>query len=188
MRLMRALFTNSTQNGYATFPVCLLQTAGGVPDGSTDAPVVLAAGTGSFNSTGVLRVPGEGRMSHDLELIPFGAGAATNTCAVRVVGWRRVGATWVPNLLCDLAVTLGAAVGLAASSDIKSTDLFAKTITATTGLVVLPSCTTDTPARAVVNVHGYDYVQIQTSTAGSATNVNALVQFRVAGWSEHKVS
>jgi hypothetical protein len=100
MNLQRALATNSTATSYAAIP-CLLQPNTPLfPAGSTTAN----AGVFSLNVGGLA--------SHDLEIMPFGAGAATDTANVRVVGWRLAGDIWVPTLLCDLAVTLGAAVGL----------------------------------------------------------------------------
>ena len=188
MNWIRALASNSNQNGYATYPVSLLQKGMRGTDEMNDAPFVAVGGNPNGNSLGVIRLAANGLATYDLEILPFGAGAATNTCAVRLIGWRFCTDIWVPTMLCDLAVTLGAAVGLSTSSYVKNTDFFAKTITATTGLVILPTVTTDTQARAIVNCYGFDWVQIQTSTAGSATNVNALLCLQPTHRSEHKVS
>ena len=188
MNLIRALATNSTQNSYAAFPACLLQKGPRGVDELNDAPFVAVGGTPNGNSLGIIRLAANGLATHDVEVMPFGAGAATNTCALRLIGWRLCGDIWVPTMLCDLAVTLGAAVGLATSSYVKATDYFAKSITATTGLVILPTVTADTPVRAIVNCYGFDYIQIQTNTNSSATNVNALIAIQPTHRSEHKVS
>lgn len=127
-----------------------------------------------------------GGTQNAVQVIPFGAGSNNNTLSVRVYAWRRVAPhggdtnrlVWFPLLICELACTLSATVVGVAGGVVTSTDLFADTITLTTGStsdVVVASSAGDVPgAYARVDFQGAEYLEFTFSTGSSATNCNCL--------------
>ena len=167
MKLVKAFAANQTTASIA------------YPAMSLTAPAVSANG-------GVVAVTVQGIATHDLEVMVYGAGADTNTCLVSILGWRQLGATWIPTELCLLTCTLSTYAGIT-DGDVLTTDLFADAIVATKGLAVLPSVADETAARAIVNCYGFDYIQFLMGLNSSATNVNALYMLQTTMRSEHKV-
>lgn len=125
-----------------------------------------------------------------LLIVPFGAGSDDATFSLRVIGWRRVflpgheGNTiyrlWVPITLVELLCTLGTSVGIAGNAVI-DTDRFCDTLSLTTGdagvSCDLVSPNDNTIAHAVVDMKGFQRIEITTSTGSSATNGNAILAF-----------
>jgi hypothetical protein len=116
-------------------------------------------------------------------IIPFGTGSDNQTMNMKVLGWYLFGQqtpnkqVWVPVEFCELAVTLGAATGPAASL-IPTTMLFADELVVTKGNqgvsidVVSPSG--DNIAHALVDLQGARFLEIVFNTNSSATDCNAL--------------
>ena len=167
MQLVKAFAANQTTASIA-YPAMRLT-----------APVVSANG-------GVVALGSQGIATHDVEVMPYGAGSGAQTCLMSILGWRLLGATWLPTELCLLTCTLGTYAGIT-GGDVLTTDLFAAGIVATAGLAIVPSVTANTPARAIVNCYGFDYIQFLTGLNSSATNVNALYMLQTTMRSEHKV-
>jgi hypothetical protein len=122
-------------------------------------------------------------------IVPFGAGADTNTLSLRVIGWRIAydrnkaqqdhKGIWIPVPLCELLCTLSTPTGVA-NRDVVATDLFADTIalTGTTANddvdISITSPANNTIAHAVVDMKGFQKVEIIFQTGSSATDCNAL--------------
>jgi hypothetical protein len=121
---------------------------------------------------------GEAReVQESLFLIPFGAGADNTTYDMRVIGWRKVGTgdstLWVPQLICELSVTLGGIVGVA-NKLLGTSDRFADTLALNTGIAVLYQGDADAqPALAEVDTMGCAKVEIIWDMTG-ATSGNCL--------------
>lgn len=108
-----------------------------------------------------------------LELMPFGAGADTNTFDLYVIGWSKINTLWVPKILAQLACTLTVSVGVSGAS-VVDTDRFCDSIVATKGTVVIPTSVADTPLSAIIDITGWQYLSILTNRGSSATNANTL--------------
>jgi hypothetical protein len=129
-----------------------------------------------------------------IKLLPVGAGAATNTFTMYVLGWSpsRSGgdgspegqqyalALWIPVLLGTFTATLGTAVGIG-GSDVANTQLFATTITATGQLSdflnVLITPGSNNIGMAVVETWGFRYIECTFNRGVSATSANCLYAF-----------
>ena len=120
-----------------------------------------------------------------LIICPYGIGSDNNTFSLKVIGWRCVGENnlstmlWIPVPLVVLACTLsGSAIGIVGKT-ILATELFADTISLTKGnddvSVDIVSPADDTIAHAVVDLKGFQKVEISFTTGGSATDCNALI-------------
>lgn len=140
-----------------------------------------ADGGSSATASAAINV-GRGYTQNSCFFVVYGTGADNNTCNVRLIGWRTIGSNvetllWVPVILCDLACTLSAAVGVAGKA-VVATERFADTIAVTTGSlgtsldVVSP--TGDVIAHAVADIKGFSKIEFSFNTNSSATDVNAL--------------
>lgn len=189
MAFRKARQTNATDNGFpARVPT---KTA---PTGKGDN-VAQATASAVFNLAGTPSVDGrvETESWHNrIIVVPFGVGSDTNTFSVRVIGWRRAyerdsdmrddTALWVPVTLAEFSVALSTPTG-AAGSVIGVTNLFADTITltGTSGNddidISITSPADNTIAHAVIDLKGFQKVELTFTTGGSATSCNALVAY-----------
>lgn len=121
-----------------------------------------------------------------LQLFPYGTGSDNNTFSLRVIAWHAVNPPnndlnkniYIPTTLCELAVTLSATIPGVAGCQVVDTELFADTITITTGdtsLVKLYSGANNTVAWAVIDYLGAPFVEVTFNiNSGSTTDMNAL--------------
>jgi hypothetical protein len=146
------------------------------------------AGTAGGNSVIDL---GKGGMlvQNGIKVVPFGAGSDTNTFSVRVWGWQKIKTSvignsdlWVPVNLGEFACTLSTPAGVD-NTPVPSTNVFCDTITVTVGSTLggeaagenIISPANDTTASFMVDLRGYDKVQLDFTTGSSATSCNALI-------------
>lgn len=120
-----------------------------------------------------------------LKLVYFGTDTANQTLTSRVYGWNKVSTgnavkEWYAQLLAEFAITLGASTG-AAGRSVVAADLFADTITVTTGVadqgVRIISNGADQTALALVEIPGCELLEIQFNvgpTTETAVSANAL--------------
>lgn len=171
--------TNTTD---ASFPSRLIRAT--EPSGIGDS-VAQATASAVFDCRG-----GFGNVVQNaVKIEPFGAGSNNNTFSLRVIGWKRVVDraspgdvnlwVWRPTVLVELACTISSTdIGLVGKC-VAATDLFADTITLTTGnddvSVDIVSPTGDLGAHAIVDLKGSQLYEITFGTGSSATSCNALV-------------
>lgn len=124
-----------------------------------------------------------------LMLHPYGTASDGNTFSLRVLGWgpsvtpNSVGIfTWFPTLLCELLCTVSSTnVGIA-SGFVVATELFAKTIAVTYGnanvsVEAVSPATAGLNASALVDIKGFQKIEVTFSTGSSATDCNSLCRF-----------
>lgn len=167
--------TNTTDNG---FPSRIIRATEPIGIGDSAAQATASA-VFDFANAGAF-------VQNSLLLKPYGAGANNNTFSLRVIGWRKMiedgndaTSVWDPTVLCELACTLSSVpIGLAGKV-ILDTDLFADTITITTGnagvSLDVVSPTGDVAALAMIDFKGFQKVEVTFTTGGSATNCNSLL-------------
>lgn len=177
---------NFTNNGYPTRVPTLLA-----------PPLGATAGTGlQKQGDGVIAMGHGGNYSpNNLILLPFGAGVATNTFTMKVLGWRptKLGPgqpasapLWIPVVLGTYTITLGTGTGVA-GADLTTTALFATTITMTGGPTFVTagappislewlqvSPTGNDIGFISVRSFGFRYMETIFSTGGVATSCNSL--------------
>jgi hypothetical protein len=112
-------------------------------------------------------------------LIFFGAGSANQTGIAQGYLWHRIDDLWIPTLILDLTLTLGAAVGVA-SHAVLDTEKLVKTIAAgaamTTNAKDIQSPATATGiAKVDFDLSGAQKFQL-TLGVTSVTNLNALLK------------
>ena len=162
--------TNYSTNGYPTRIPTVTQPSG---DG-----VIAFGHTGEYSPANLI-------------LVPYGAGSATNTFSLQVLGWRAtklgIGAPLcIPVSLGTYAITLGSGTGVA-GADLTTAALFATTITMTGGPtfetsgaapVVLDWCQISPGSNAIGMIScasfGFRFLEVIYTTGGSATSCNAL--------------
>lgn len=105
----------------------------------------------------------------------FGAGADTNTTAMRVIGWNKVGTLWVPEVICQLTAALSIMTGVA-GAPVVATDLFADAITVAEGAdkATTHDAPADTITSVLVTTKGYELLEFTFNRGVSATNSNGL--------------
>lgn len=160
---------------------------------TTTRPDLVAAGTGvQAAGDGVIPFGHQGmECAGWLHLIPFGAGIATNTFSMKVLGWRATKLAigiplWIPVELCTIAVTLGTAAGVT-GADLTAASLFATTITMTGGPTFIttgaaPICPdwfqispgSNSIGMVSVSSLGFRFLETIYTTGGVATSCNAL--------------
>jgi hypothetical protein len=170
--------TNATDNGYPTRNPTATE-----PSGTGDN-AAQASASGVFDLAGNGIITDKNRVI----LVPYGAGSDTNTFSMRVIGWRRAyGRTgndpnkllWIPIPLADFLCTLSVQTGVAGKSVI-NTDLFCDTIalTGTTGnddvSLDLVSPANNLTGHVVLDLKGFQKLEVTFTTGGSATSCNAL--------------
>lgn len=174
----KARAVNYTTNGYPTRIPTLVE------------PTTVDPGTatGQF-AIDLAAFPTGTAFAHAL-VLPFGAGADTNTFSVRFLGWKAIETSqtdrvWVPVHLGELTCTLSLLVGVAGGA-VVATDRFCDTlaiakeptITADTtrqGTITLYAPANDTIAFALVPLYGCQKLELAFTTGGSATSANALL-------------
>ncbi len=142
---------------------------------------------------GVVYLRGIGLPSpRQMKIIPIGLGSSNDGYSLRVIGWNRVqlsGKTdlWVPHILGEFTVLLGAATGVAGSA-VLDTELFADTIapvaarlpdnviaagTAINSQVQVISPVNDTVAH-LINVSGCEKVEFCFDQTTNTPTCNVL--------------
>lgn len=128
--------------------------------------------------TGVLELSSiPGSMSDNILLVPFGAGNDDTTFVLRLIGWRKVSALWVPIPLCQVTATLSTAVGVSGAA-VTDSDRFADTLALASGFnsnvsTEIVSPTGNIIAHVMQDVKGFAKVEITFDMTG-ATSGNAL--------------
>lgn len=119
-----------------------------------------------------------------LQIIPYGAGLATQTFSLAVYGWREVVAgqgnppLWVPFILVQFSCTLSTSPGVT-GADVNASQLFCDRISLVVGNgnvsneIVSPGG--NVIAHCIVTAKGVRFMQILFGTGGSATSCNALI-------------
>jgi len=136
------------------------------------------------------RGPSNGTAQNKVIIVPFGVGSDTQTFKMRLIGWRIAyerdseenirTAIWIPVTLAEFTATLGTSPGLAGTVE-GSAQLFADTIAldGTSGNddidISITSPADNTIAHVVVDVKGFEKLEITFDTNSSATSCNALV-------------
>lgn len=166
--------TNTTDNGFPSrIPRTTEPTGIGDDVAQATASAIVDLRNGSI------------RAQNKVLIKPFGTDANDETFSLRVIGWRKiieagVEATsfWDPTMLAQLACTLSSTpVGLAGRI-VDETNMFADTITITTGnadYVDVLSPTGDVAGHAIVMLLGYSLLEITFTTGASAASCNALI-------------
>lgn len=115
----------------------------------------------------------------NLTLLAFGTGNENTTFDVRIVGWKKVGATWIPTILAQGTCTLSKFVGVA-NGDVVATERFADTLSFSgySGVTVQNPGADAAPAWATLALAGFAKIQIFVSLGSSATAANLLLQLR----------
>ena len=121
------------------------------------------------SGAGVLEVQGRATA----EIMPFGAGNDDQTFDMRIIGWRNIGDTYVPTIICAVSCTLCTATGYA-GGQIVDTDRLVDTITVNSGVAVAPSVAANTPGLLLIAVDGFELIEAIFDMTG-ATNGNCLV-------------
>lgn len=169
MEYLRGLVTSSTDT---SFTAAEQNPTGTKPAASTTRAV--------FD-----RGPGRNERN-SLVLLPFGGDADNDQFSLKVVGWNRVGPKaqngldlWVSVLLAEIAVTLSSAIPGVAGRQVVATELFADTLSLTSGLAVLYQGTADIDlARAEVPVDGYEIVEVFFDLTTGGDRANFLYAFK----------
>lgn len=120
-----------------------------------------------------------GRVPKRLLVIPFGGNADDETFSQRVWGWSRtVGAgLWVPQLLAELAVTLGNISGAAIGANM----LMADTVVVTYGItdektlgVSIMAPANNVPAAAWIDLRGCEKIEFDFDLTGTGDAANCF--------------
>ena len=176
MNWRRVRRTNTTDNG---FPSRIMRAT--APSGKGDAAAQTTSAVFDL-------CQGEGSTHSAVVIKPYGAGADNATFSLRVIGWTKMIedggedlSSWDPTVLCELLCTLSAVpIGLAGKT-IVATDKFADTIALTTGnddvSIDIVSPTGDVAAHAMLDLKGFQKIEVTFTTGASATNCNALIRF-----------
>lgn len=177
MDLRKARSVNQTSNGYVAKIPTIAEPVG-------DANTATGASVIDLSAT-----PKGDRSQNFLLIIPYGTGSSNGTFSLRVVGWSRIPgiqttqpSLWIPINLLELACTLGTPTGVN-GSPIVAAELFVDTITVTKGSTLsgeapsenILSPANDTIGCALVDLKGFQKVELSFTTGGSATDCNALV-------------
>lgn len=147
------------------------------------------AGTAAGRCVIDLAARGDGYVPCDVMILPYGLGSANDVFSLRLLGWRKIGtgltALWVPVTLAELACTLGAMTGVAAS-EVLATELFCDTITIVSeptttadvtrvGSVLVSSPANDTVAWAKVPLLGVQKIEFLWDQTTNTPAANALI-------------
>lgn len=153
-KLRRALADNSTAASYTAVTPTATK-----PETTTTRAVVdlLAAG---------------GRFSNNcLKVIPFGGDANNETLAMQVIGWNWSidDELWIPQLIAELALTLG---NIATGT---TNEFMCDTLVITHGVadegVQIVTNGADAPAYALIKLPGFELIEFQFKTStGANTN------------------
>ena len=115
--------------------------------------------------------------------VPYGLGANNDTFSMRVIAWRviRSGTTkalWVPVVLCEVACTMSASVGVALAA-VLDTEQFVDTITLVTGnddvSIDIVSPTADEIAHFVLDLKGCQKIECTFDNTLNTPSMNCLL-------------
>lgn len=130
---------------------------------------------------------GRGRQERNsLVLYPFGNNDNNDQIKLKVMGWSRVipepqnnFQEWIGVMVAELLCTLSNAIPGVALRPVVATDLFADTISLTSGLAVLFQGTADIDlAWAMVPVDGYEIVEVLPVLGANGDGANFLYAFK----------
>ncbi len=175
--LRKARLVNETTTGAYRSIIPTITEPSGTGTSATNASIIELCSPGSG-----------GQMTQNLLLIlPYCVGNDNVTFSVRVIGWRfipkdSVGpGLWIPVNLGEFACTGSAVVGIAGYT-ILSSERFADTITETKGSTAglaaaenIISTANDTIASILLDLRGFQKVELAFDRGGSATSCNALL-------------
>ncbi len=169
----KARSVNQTSNGYVSK----------VPTATEPIGDAGTASGASIIDIGSLGSGGTGAIQNAMLAVFYGVGSDTNTFSAKLIGWKpvdwdnRLTGLWIPVPLVVLALTLSTPPGLAGKT-ILNTELFADTITLTTGnddvSVDIVSHADNTISHCLIDLKGFQKVEWSFTTGGSATSCNAL--------------
>lgn len=126
---------------------------------------------------------GPGVSANSAVIVPYGLGASNDAFNLRVLGWREVRGEgvltlWVPVVLCELACTVGATTGVAASA-VLNTELFVDTLSLTYGnddvSIDIVSNAADLIAHFAVAIKGFQAIELIFDQSTNSPTMNALV-------------
>lgn len=138
-------------------------------------------GVGVFNLCD--REYGVGNANHVptyLLLIPFGGNSADETFSLRVWGWSQVvnqTQLWIPQLLTELAVTLGSISAAAVAANMLMADTLVATYSGTDEKILGTSLITpanDVSASALIHLRGCQYIEFDVDLTGTGDAGNAF--------------
>lgn len=147
---------------------------------------------GTATGSSVINLGREGALVQNAVIIvPFGTGADNDTMNMRVLGWRKVpGPTvnattqtlYLPVNLGEFLCTFGNVSGVA-NSPVVAANFFCDTIAVTVGSTLggeaasenIISPGNDTIASLLLDLKGFEYLQLVFNVNSSATDCNALV-------------
>lgn len=114
-----------------------------------------------------------------LQVIPFGGNADDETFSLRVWGWSRVvnqTDLWIPQLLVELAVTLGNISGTAIAANMLMADTLVATYSAsdekTLGTTLITPAN-NVSASALIHLRGCQYIEFDVDLTGTGDAGNA---------------
>lgn len=171
----KARSVNQTSNGYVSKLPTITEPSGDAGTATGSAVIDLA------NLLG-------GQIPNAMLIAPYAVGSNNNTFSLRVIGWRFIPGSgqvqtglWIPVLLCEIACTLSNVPVGVAGMVLVATELFADTLVLTTGnsgvSAEILSNAGDVIAHAVVDLKGFQKVELSFTTGGSATSCNAILSF-----------
>lgn len=167
-RLHKGQATNSTT---ANFAVADTRPTTTVPAGSATRTVI-ATGAGLAVKDMVT-----------LKVLPFGGDANNDVINLKVIGWARVTPQianvpdnqFISRHVCEVSCTLSSSLPGIAGFPVVATELFADTLTLTTGIAVLHQGTADVDmAWFECDVSSYQFVEILYSMGSGGDRANCL--------------
>ena len=180
--LRRVRTTNATDNGFPTRLPTRTEPTG------TGNNAAQASASAVINLSNSFAGGGSGAVQNRVIILPYGVGANNNTLSFRVLGWRylieggdAIQAMWIPVPLGEFSVTLSSTPVGVAGGLLGTSQLFADTITLTGTTanddisIDLVSPANDTIAHLVMDMKGFQKLEVIFTTGGSATSCNALV-------------
>ncbi len=170
----KARLVNESSNGYRTIIPTITEPKGDAA--SATGASIIELGTGGSETQNAILV------------VPYAIGNDDVTFSVRVIGWRLIPrdsigpGLWIPVTLGEFSCTASTAVGIA-SYTILSSERFADIITVTKGSTLVgeaPSENIISPADNTIgcfllDLKGFQKVELAFTTGGSASSCNALV-------------
>jgi hypothetical protein len=182
-RFRKARSVNETSAGFRTIIPTKTEPKGDAAT-ATGACIIELAGEPTLAP---MSMPQDGPVYRRVLVLPYGTTSNNHTGNVRLVGWRglNLGAgkptLWMPTVLCELAFTLSSTPVGIAGCDVVATELFADTITVTTGsttansqILNVVSGAGDYVAYAVQELFGFQKLELSFKV-GTATDLNALI-------------
>lgn len=164
LRLQKALATDSTAAAFTAK----------IPTATEPSGVGVFRLSDSSNGLGV-----DGKSPSHVLLIPYGGNDNNDVMNVRLWGWSRTGLAatpvYVPQLLAELAVTLGNVDASAVGASLFLADTIAVTYGDTnekTLGVSVSSPANDVPANALVHLRGVEYIEFDFKLGAGGDKMN----------------